>query len=40
MLEETYSLNAIGKYAESFQSLEIFSCWIEIQEYAFSFQVR
>lgn len=33
MLDEAFSQNAIGKYAKTTKALDIFMCWIDIQDY-------
>ncbi|KAJ1427803.1 hypothetical protein B484DRAFT_397076 [Ochromonadaceae sp. CCMP2298] len=33
MLDEAYSQNAIGQFAKSTKALDIFMCWIDIQDY-------
>mmetsp|Transcript_23941 Transcript_23941/g.39982 ORF Transcript_23941/g.39982 Transcript_23941/m.39982 type:complete len:673 (+) Transcript_23941:161-2179(+) len=33
MLDEAYSQNSIGKFAKSTKALDIFMCWIDIQDY-------
>lgn len=33
MLDDAYSQNAMGKYAKELKALDIFMCWIDIQDY-------
>jgi serine/threonine protein kinase len=33
MLDEAFSQNAIGKYAKDVKALDIFMCWVDIQEF-------
>ncbi len=33
MLEEAFSQHAIGKYAKDIKALDIFMCWVDIQEF-------
>lgn len=35
MLDEAYPQSVIGKYAQEIQALDIFMCWVDIQEYKF-----
>lgn len=33
MLDETYTQNALGKFAKEKKALDIYMCWVDIQEY-------